>query len=130
MKNVNSKNPPLSQKEYEYILCVKCYCEANFPLLLTHQDFKKVTVNDKMEGRRRRTRRRRREKRKPRENAEEDPEEEPKDNPEDERSHAHEEEEDGQKKEELKAMMSKLLNSQERKEWSLQETDLLLELVE
>lgn len=130
MKNVNSKNPPLSQKEYEYILCVKCYCEANFPLLLTHQDFKKVTVNDKMEGRRRRTRRRRREKRKPRENAEEEPEEEPKDNPEDERSHAHEEEEDGQKKEELKAMMSKLLNSQERKEWGLQETELLLELVE
>lgn len=49
MKNVNTKNPPLSQKQYEIILCAKCYCNGNFPLLLTHHDFRKVSVNDKLE---------------------------------------------------------------------------------
>lgn len=64
MKNVNSKNPPLSQKEYEYVLCVRCFCENNFPLLLTHHDFKKVTVNDRLDpARKKRSKRRRREKR-------------------------------------------------------------------
>ena len=48
MKNVNSKNPPLSQKPYEMTLCTRCYCDGNFPLLLTHHDFKKTTVNDKL----------------------------------------------------------------------------------
>lgn len=49
MKNVNSKNPPLSEKQYEIILCTKCYCDGNFPLLLTHHDFKKVELNDRLE---------------------------------------------------------------------------------
>lgn len=72
MKNVNSKNPPLSQKEYEYILCVKCYCQANFPLLLTHHDFKKVCVNDRLQpGRKRRNKRRKRKERKIRDGDEE-----------------------------------------------------------
>jgi hypothetical protein len=63
MKNVNSKNPPLSQKEYEYILCVKCYCEGHFPLLLTHHDFKKISINDKLDpGRKKKNKRRRKEK--------------------------------------------------------------------
>jgi hypothetical protein len=80
MKNVNSKNPPLSQKEYEYILCVRCYCEANFPLLLTHYDFKKISVNDRMEpGRKKRSKRRKREKRR-REGDEEVEEGEPREN--------------------------------------------------
>lgn len=49
MKNVNSKNPPLSLKPYELILCTQCYCDGNFPLLLTHHDFKKTTINDQLE---------------------------------------------------------------------------------
>ena len=64
MKNVNSKNPPLSQKEYEYVLCVKCYCEGHFPLLLTHHDFKKLSINDRLEpGRKKKSKRRRKDKR-------------------------------------------------------------------
>lgn len=31
------------------ILCTRCYCDGNFPILLTHHDFKKMTVNDKLE---------------------------------------------------------------------------------
>ena len=49
MKNVNSKNPPLSEKEYEIILCTKCYYNGSFPLLLTHHDFRKISINDKLE---------------------------------------------------------------------------------
>ena len=63
MKNVNSKNPPLSEKEYEIILCVKCYCDGNYPLLLTHHDFKKVSVNDRLEpGKKNRKKKKRKDK--------------------------------------------------------------------
>ncbi len=58
MKNVNSKNPPLSEKPYEMTLCTRCYCDGNFPLLLTHHDFKKTTVNDKIEPNKKRKLRR------------------------------------------------------------------------
>lgn len=65
MKNVNSKNPPLSEKEYEVVLCVNCYCDGNFPLLLTHQDFKKVSVNDKLEpGKKKKLKKKKKDKRK------------------------------------------------------------------
>jgi flagellar biosynthesis GTPase FlhF len=128
MKNVNSKNPPLSQREYEYVLCVRCYCENHFPLLLTHHDFKKVGVNDRLEpNRRKRNKRRRKEKRK--REVEEDPEEEQKDREEEERSHAAEEEE-AEKKEEVASNIQRLLGAVAEQQWSLEETAYLLELVE
>lgn len=64
MKNVNSKNPVLSDKQYEIILCTKCYCDGNFPLLLTHHDFKKISVNDKMQPNRKKTKKQKKSKKK------------------------------------------------------------------
>jgi SWI/SNF related-matrix-associated actin-dependent regulator of chromatin subfamily C len=48
MKNVNLKNPPLSSTEYEIILCIKCYSDGNFPIILSSNDFNKVTINEKL----------------------------------------------------------------------------------
>lgn len=57
MKNVNAKNPPLSGTEYEVILCIKCYSEGNFPIILSSNDFTKVTIQERLtEGKRKKTR--------------------------------------------------------------------------
>lgn len=129
MKNVNSKNPPLSQKEYEYILCVRCYCESNFPLLLTHHDFKKICVNDRLDpGRKKRNKRKKREKRRREEGAPEEEDEGKEEN--EEKSHLEDEEEGERKKEEINNTISKLIASLNVRKWTLEETDYLLELVQ
>lgn len=129
MKNVNSKNPPLSQKEYEYILCVRCYCESNFPLLLTHHDFKKICVNDRLDpGRKKRNKRKKREKRRREEGAPDEDDEGKEEN--EEKSHLEDEEEGERKKEEINATISKLIASLHVRKWTLEETDCLLELVQ
>ena len=52
MNNVNTKNPPLSTTEYEIILCIKCYSDGNFPIILSSNDFNKVTIQERLvEGR-------------------------------------------------------------------------------
>jgi len=44
---------------------VKCYCDGNFPLLLTHHDFKKVSINDKLEpGKKKKNKKKKKDKRK------------------------------------------------------------------
>ncbi len=44
MKNVNAKNPRLSNTEYEILLCIKCYSDGNFPIILSSNDFVRVTI--------------------------------------------------------------------------------------
>lgn len=56
MKNVNVKNPPLSSTEYEVVLCLKCYSDGNFPIILSSNDFVKMTIEEKLtEGRRKKS---------------------------------------------------------------------------
>lgn len=57
MKNVNTKNPPLSTTEYEIVLCIKCYSEGNFPIILSSNDFSKMTIEERLtEGKRKKYR--------------------------------------------------------------------------
>ena len=131
MKNVNSKNPPLSQREYEYILCVQCYCDGNFPLLLTHKDFKKVSANDRIDpNRKKKNKRRKKDRRRREEEAEAGAnEEEAKEAVEEDKSH-HDEEEEKRKKEDLSNAMARMIEQSGQRKWSLMETSYLLEVLE
>lgn len=149
MKNVNSKNPPLAEKEYEYILCPQCYCDASFPLLLTHQDFKKVSVNDKLEPnkKKKKDKKKKKEKKKDKEKEieEENEDFDQRDNIESEKSNKdkslpeneREEDEENREKEKPKdkedvgTMIDRILSNQNAKKvWSLEETEALLDCVE
>lgn len=48
MKTVNPKNPVLSATEYEIVLCIRCYSEGFFPIILSSNDFVKMTIQDRL----------------------------------------------------------------------------------